>query len=123
MDESAANEGTRSRFSGQGQDALTEIAQLLLDNPVLHQALHMAVDARDRASQASATAMRSLNVPAATDVDRLGRRLRALSERLEVVEDSLDDLAREVAELRKASGQGPGTQRPPQGPPPAPPRA
>ena len=48
----------------------------------------------------------SLNVPAATDVDRLGRRLRALSERLEAVEDTLDELARELAELGKASGQG-----------------
>lgn len=111
-------EGFRERISGRGEDALSEIAQLLLENPLLHQALQVAVDARDRATQASASAMRSLNVPAATDVDRLGRRMRALSERLEAVEDELDRLSRVVAEATKASTADRGS-----GPPPAPPTA
>ena len=50
-------------MSGRGEDALSEIAQLLLENPLLHQALQVAVDARDRVTQASASAMHSLNVP------------------------------------------------------------
>ena len=58
--------------------------------------------------------MRSLNVPAATDVDRLGRRLRALSERLEEVEDSLDQLSADLREIRKASiaARGSGETQP-----------
>ena len=52
-----------------------------------------------------------LNLPTGSDVDRLARRLRAVSERLEAVEDTLDELNREVAALRRerssrqASGQ------------------
>jgi hypothetical protein len=114
------NERFRERISGRGEDALSEIAQLLLENPLLHQALQVAVDARDRATQASASAMRSLNVPAATDVDRLGRRIRALSERLEAVEDELDRLARAVSEATKASPRDRGSENPP-GTPPTPP--
>lgn len=124
----AENEGIRDRISGRGEDALGEIAQILMDNPLLHQALQVAVEARDRATQASASAMRSLNVPAAGDVDRLGRRIRALSERLEAVEDELDRLSRAVEQgasrapqAPKASGRDPGFEPPP-GAPQEPPR-
>jgi hypothetical protein len=81
--------------------ALGDLAQFLVDNPWLNQALQVAFGARERASQASQTAIRTLNLPTGTDVDRLARRLRAVSERLEEVEDSLDQLSREVAELRR----------------------
>ena len=47
MDDETSHDSRR----GRGEDALVEIAQLLLDNPLLHQALQVAVDARDRASQ------------------------------------------------------------------------
>ena len=111
MDESGG-EGIRERISARGEGALGELAQLLVDNPWMHQALQVALGARERASQASQTAIRNLNLPTGTDVDRLARRLRAVSERLEAVEDTLDGLSREVAELRrgrpkkKASSQG-----------------
>jgi hypothetical protein len=96
------DEGLRERLSSRGEDALGELAQLLLDNPWFRQALDVAFEARERASQAGANAMRNLNVPTAADVDRLSRRLRAVSERLEGVEDKLDALERELAEIRKA---------------------
>jgi hypothetical protein len=104
------DEGLRDRISARSETALVDIAQVLLDSPLLHQAFEVAIDARDRATQASASAMRGLNVPQASDVDRLGRRLRAVSERLESLEDAIDQLAREVAELRRGSGsaRGPG---------------
>ena len=120
--EDNTEEGFKERVSGRGEDALSEIVQLLLENPLLHQALQVAVDARDRATQASASAMRSLNVPAATDVDRLGRRMRALSERLEAVEDELDRLSRAVAESTRASTPDRGSGPPPAPPPGPPPR-
>ena len=100
MDESGG-EGTTERNSARGESALGDLAQFLVDNPWLNQALHVAFGARERASQASQTAIRSLNLPTGTDVDRLARRLRAVSERLETVEDALDQLSREVAALRQ----------------------
>jgi hypothetical protein len=101
-------EGIRDRISSRGEDALGELAQFLIDNPWVNQALQVAFGARERASAAGASAIRNLNLPTGNDVDRLARRLRAVSERLEKVEDTLDALSREVAELRReqrASGQ------------------
>ena len=100
MDESGS-EGLRDRLSARGEEALGELAQFMLDNPWLNQALSVAIDARDRASQASASAMRNVGVPSRSDLDRLGRRFRALSERLEALEDSVDRLERQLAELRR----------------------
>jgi hypothetical protein len=100
MDESGG-EGIRNRISARGEDALGELAQFLVDNPWMNQALQVAFGARERASQASQSAMRNLNLPTGQDVDRLARRLRAVSERLEAVEDALDQLDREVAALRQ----------------------
>jgi len=104
MDQSA-DEGLRERFSARGEEALNELAQLLLDNPWLKHALGVAFDARERASVAGAHAIRGLNLPTASDTDRLERRLRAVSERLEEVEDALDRVSREIAALR---GGAPG---------------
>jgi len=100
MDESGG-EGTRDRSSGRSESALGDLAQLLVDNPWMNQALQVAFGARERASQAGASALRNLNVPTGNDVDRLARRLRAVSERLEAVEDALDEVTRELAELRR----------------------
>jgi hypothetical protein len=100
MDEST-DEGLRDRSSARGESALGDLAQALLDNPWLKEALHLAFEARDRASVAGTQAIRGLNLPTAADTDRLERRLRAVSERLESVEDALDAVARELAELRR----------------------
>jgi hypothetical protein len=109
MDESGG-EGVRDRGSSRGEGALGDLAQLLVDNPWMNQALQIAFGARERASQAGASAIRNLNLPTANDVDRLTRRLRAVSERLETVEDTLDRLTREVAELRRErDASRPGT--------------
>jgi hypothetical protein len=100
MDESGG-EGMRDRVSSRGEGALGDLAQLLVDNPWMNQALQIAFGARERASQAGASAIRNLNLPTGNDVDRLARRLRAVSERLETVEDTLDRVTRELAELRR----------------------
>jgi hypothetical protein len=100
MDESGG-EGIRDRISSRGEGALGDLAQILVENPWMHQALQVALGARERASQAGASAIRNLNLPTGNDLERLARRLRAVSERLESVEDTLDQLTREVAELRR----------------------
>jgi len=94
-------DGIRERISSRGEDALGELAQFLVDNPWVNQALQVAFGARERASTVGANAIRNLNLPTGNDVDRLARRLRAVSERLEEVEDAIDALGREVAELRR----------------------
>jgi chromosome segregation ATPase len=81
--------GLRSR----GEEALGELAQAVLENPLLSQAVGKALDAGERAAQAQRSAIGALNLASAADLERLERRLRSLSDRLEAVEDQLDELA------------------------------
>jgi hypothetical protein len=54
--------------------------------------------------------MHAVGIPADSDVERLERRMRSLSDRLEEVEDLVDQLAGEVAALRSAaSAEDPST--------------
>jgi hypothetical protein len=94
-------EERHDREPARGDNPLGEIAQLLVENPWMNQALHLAFGVRERASEAGTAVIRNLNLPTGNDVDRLARRLRGLSERLEEVEDALDRLGQEVAELRR----------------------
>jgi TolA-binding protein len=93
--------GLRDRVSARGEEAIGDLAQVLLENPVLNQALATALGAGEKAVQAQRSAMGALNLPAASDVERLERRVRSVSERVEAIEDRIDDMAREVAQLRK----------------------
>lgn len=99
--------GIRERLSSRGEDALGDVAQILLDNPLLGQALQVAFGARDAATQATSRTMKGLNVASQGDVERLGRRLRSLSDRLEAVEDRLDALTREADRARGPSQPNP----------------
>jgi hypothetical protein len=105
MDETGG-EGIRERISAHGEGALGELAQFLVENPWMNQALQVAFGARERASQAGASAIRNLNLPTGHDVDRLARRLRAVSERLDALEDTVDQLNRELAALRRERESG-----------------
>lgn len=96
-DEGGAEEGLRDRISARGEEALGDLADAVLDNPLFNQALQAALGARDLAASASAQAMRNLNVATANDLERVARRLRAVSDRLEEVEDRLDELDRRLA--------------------------
>ncbi len=80
------------RLSRQGEDALGRIAEELIANPVVNRAITGAFEAREKAVQAQEAAMGALNIPSAADVERLTRRLRSVSQRLEGIEDSLDRL-------------------------------
>ena len=46
-----------------------------------------------------------MNIPAASDLERIERRLRSLSGRLEEVEDRLDDMADELAAVRRSAAE------------------
>jgi hypothetical protein len=87
------SDGIRAR----GEEAVADVAQALLENPLFSQALGKALGAGERAAQAQRAAMGALDVPSAADVERLSRRVRALSDRLEAVEDAVDALRRDLA--------------------------
>lgn len=90
-------DGLRAR----SEQAIGEIAQALIDNPTLHNAISAAFGAREKAIEAQQAAMSALNLPSASDVERLERRLRSFSQRLEEVEEQIDDLSREIGALRR----------------------
>src|SRR5690242_2667730 len=99
MSETAANEGLRDRITSQGQDALGKLAQDLLENPLVHGALARAFEAREKAAQAQEVAMGALNLPSASDLERLTRRVRSLAQRLEGIEDGVDRLDQHLVSL------------------------
>jgi hypothetical protein len=92
---------------GRGEEALSDLAEALLDNPLFSQALTKAVGAGERAAQAQRSAMGALNIPSASDVERIEQRLRSLSNRLEALEDRLDDALDELAVLRRRPAEPP----------------
>src|SRR3954468_23964128 len=80
------------RLSRQGEEVLGKIAEELIENPVVNGALTRAFEAREKAVQAQEATMGALNIPSAADVERITRRLRSVSQRLEGIEDALDRL-------------------------------
>ena len=117
MAEDTSGDGLRERLTRQGEDALGRIAQDLLENPLINGAIARAFEAREKAAQAQEVALGALNLPSASDIERLTRRVRSLSQRLEGIEDgvdrlderlaglqtSLDAVAKELAALRKTT--------------------
>jgi predicted nucleic acid-binding Zn-ribbon protein len=85
-------EGFKSRVTRQGEEAIGKLAQELLENPVVTSALSAAFETRERAMRAQEVAMGALNLPSASDLERLTRRVRSVSQRLEGIEDGLDRL-------------------------------
>ena len=88
------SETLRDRITSKGEDALGKLAQDLLENPLVTNAIGRAFDAREKAVSAQETAMSALNLPSAADLERLTRRLRSVSQRLEGLEDGVDRLDR-----------------------------
>ncbi len=104
-EEDAENAGSlRDRITRQGEDALGKLAQELLENPLVNGAISRAFEARERATQAQEAAMGALNLPSASDIERLTRRLRSVSQRLEGIEDAVDRLDRRLEGLNRATG-------------------
>ncbi len=89
--------GLRDKIARQGEDALGKLAQELLENPLVNSAIARAFDARERAVQAQEAAMGALNLPSAADVERLTRRLRSVSQRMEGIEEAVDRLDERLA--------------------------
>ena len=95
--------GLRSRIAGQAEDAIGRLADDLLENPMINSALQGAFSAREKMGQAQQSAMEALNLPTASDLDKLARRLRSISQRLEEVEDGVDKLGSKFESLADAN--------------------
>jgi hypothetical protein len=102
-DDDATGENLRDRITRQGEDALGKLAQDLLENPFVTGAISRAFEARERAVSAQETAMSALNLPSAADLERLTRRLRSVSQRLEGIEDGVDRLDRRFEEVARSA--------------------
>jgi chromosome segregation ATPase len=103
MDDETANANLRDRLTRTGEDALGKLAQDLLENPLITGAIAKAFDAREKATAAQETAMNALNLPSAADLERLTRRLRSVSQRLEGIEDGVDRLDRRFEEVARTA--------------------
>jgi chromosome segregation ATPase len=89
--------GLRDRITRSGEDAIGRLASELLENPLVTAAIGRVFEAREKASQAQAVAFGALNLPSAADLERLTRRVRSVSQRLEGIEDGVDKLDRRLA--------------------------
>ena len=95
--------GLRQRLQSGGEDALGKFAEDLLGNPLVSGAIARAFEAREKAVQAQEVAFNALNIPSAADIERLTRRVRSVSQRLEGIEDGVDRLDDRLAGLSGAA--------------------
>jgi serine phosphatase RsbU (regulator of sigma subunit) len=96
--------GLRERLSGQAEDAIGRLADDLLENPLINSALQRALGARDKVAQAQETAMEALNIPSATSLDKIARRLRSISQRLDELEDGVEKVDRRLTSAAETGG-------------------
>src|SRR3954471_6381962 len=100
------DEGIKQRIQRQGEEALGKLAEELAASPLVTGALQRAFEAREKAVAAQNVAMGALNLPSAADIERLTRRLRSVSQRLEGIEDTLDRLDQRLEAAAKAVDSG-----------------
>src|SRR5947208_11900706 len=86
--------GLRERLGANAEDRLGKALSDLFESPLLAGAVGRAFEARERATAAQEVAFGALNIPSAADIERLTRRLRSVSHRLEGIEDGVDRLDR-----------------------------
>src|SRR4051812_25138721 len=124
IEELSMTDSVRDKLARSSEDALGKLAQDLLENPLVNGAISRAFEARERAVQAQEAAMGALNIPSAADIERLTRRLRSVSQRLEGIEDGVDRLDQRLQ--TPAVGERPSAIEGPLAPPsaqPGPPSA
>ncbi len=90
-------DGLRERLTKQGEDTLGKLAEDLMANPLVAGAVQRAFDAREKASTAQEAALGALMLPSAADIERLTRRVRSVSQRLEGIEDGIDRIDERLA--------------------------
>ena len=104
MSDDFESEGLRERLTKQGEDTLGRLAEDLMANPLVAGAIQRAFDAREKASSAQEAALGALMLPSAGDIERLTRRVRSVSQRLEGIEDGIDRLDERLGASAASSG-------------------
>jgi len=99
----SASSVLRRRVTRQSEEAIGKLAQGVMEHPVVTGAVSAAFDARARALRAQEAAMGALNLPSASDLERLTRRIRNVSQRMEAVEEGLDRLDERAREATASS--------------------
>ncbi len=97
-DGNKAAAGLRERLTTGTEDKIGRALVDLIENPLITGTIGRAFDARERAAQAQELALSALNIPTAADIERLTRRLRSVSQRLEGIEDGVHRINRALTE-------------------------
>ena len=97
-DGNKAAAGLRERLTTGTEDKIGKALVDLIENPLITSTIGRAFDARERAAQAQELALSALNIPTAADIERLTRRLRSVSQRLEGIEDGVHRINRALSE-------------------------
>ena len=95
--------GLGERLATQAEEAIGKLADDLLENPLINSALASAFSAREKMAQVQQSAMEALNLPSASDLDKLARRLRSISQRLDEVEDGVEKVGRKLESMSDAA--------------------
>ena len=103
-DDDIDTDGLRERLTKQGEDTLGKVADDLLANPIVSGAISRAFEAREKASSVQEATLAALNLPSAADIERLTRRVRSVSQRLEGIEDGIDRLDERIAGVSAGTG-------------------
>ena len=104
MSDETESEGLRERLTKQSEDTFGRLAEDLLANPIVSGAIARAFEAREKAASAQEATFAALNIPSAADIERLTRRVRSVSQRLEGIEDGIDRLDERLSELAAGAG-------------------
>ena len=91
-DDTSPTRSLRERLGGNAEERLGRALSELLESPLFTGAIGRAFDAREKAAQAQVLALGALNLPSAADIERLTRRVRSVSQRLEAIEDGVERL-------------------------------
>jgi len=103
MSDDSMSDGLRERLTKQSEDTLGKLTEELLANPLVSGAISRAFEAREKATTAQEAAFGALNIPTAADIERLTRRVRSVSQRLEGIEDGIDRLDERLSTLTSAT--------------------
>lgn len=104
MSDETESEGLRERLTKQSEDTFGRLAEDLLANPIVSGAIARAFEAREKAASAQEATFAALNIPSAADIERLTRRVRSVSQRLEGIEDGIDRLDERLSEIAAGAG-------------------
>ena len=96
-----SNESFADRVARESEDAVATLIAELSENQVVRSLIAKTFEARERAAQAQEVAFAALNIPSASDLERLTRRIRSVSLRMEGLEDGVDRLDERLAAIER----------------------